>query len=301
MRFVFGFAGIPQEIYEDVERDNKRFAEGAEFRIEKMPNFVGYAQRNVDFFVRYFYDKVSKETRNSLADVAFAIIYIERDEKSTELFRRAFFPHMLLVPVQWALDVSCGQSGMRASKNELIRLLTQATLTARASLRALQHEVVSNANRTPFLLPVMNFSSKALVPVLEGLHTDLAAGEVPPAEAIAQRAAELRREHQFKYDDEADEYCYTDDEKIHFKPPGTDRHGFARAGGEHEPRCLLSGRRRLGAPYDKLFHYDCVKGPRRNLKAKFHGCHEPKREWEGGPNINVSPNDNVNVRGKDSK
>lgn len=300
-QFVFGFAGIPQEIYEDVERDNKRYAEGAEFRIEKMPKFVGYAQRNVDFFIRYFHEKVSRENGDALAGVGFAIIYIERDERSTAFFKAAFFPHTLLVPVQWTLDVSGGPAGMRASKNELIPLLAQATLTARASLRGLRHEVVSNANSTPFLLPILNFSSKALVPVLDGLHTDLATGQITPLEAIAQRAAEFRREHQFKYDDEADEYCYTDDERIHFKPPGSNRHGYARAGGEHAPRCLLSGRRRLGAPYDKLFHYDCVKGPRGNLKARFHGCHDPKRQWEGGPNINVAPNDNVNVRGKDSK
>ncbi len=300
-RFVFGFAGIPQEIREDVERENKRYAEGAEFRIERMPNFIPYAQRNVDFFLKYFHDKVSAEKGSELADVAFAIIYIERDERSSAFFEAAFFPHMMLVPVRWTLDLSRGAAGIRASKNALVPFLEQATLTARAALRGLRHEVESNANSTPFLLPVLNFASEALMPALNGLHADLRSGRLPPPEAIAQRAAEFHRDHQFKYDGEADEYCYTDDQKIHFKPPGSDRHGYARAGGTHEQRCLLSGRRRLGAPYDKLFHYDCVKGPRGNLKARLHSCHEPKREWEGGPNINVAPNDNVNVRGKDSK
>lgn len=300
-RFVFGLAGIPNEIYEEVERENKKYAEGAEFRIERMPNFVGYTQRNVDFFTKYFHDKVSKESGGALADVAFAIIYIKRDERSTNFFRDAFFPHMLMVPVEWELDLSRGSSGIRASKNELIPLLAEATKTARVSLRGLRHEVESNANSTPFLLPVLNFSSKLLVPTLQALHSDLALGNVMPRDAIAQRAAEFHRKHDFKYNDEANAKCYTDDEKIHFKPPGSDRHGFARSGGKHLERCLLSGRRRLGAPYDKCFHYDCTKGARGNTKANLHSCHDLKTCWEGNPNINVAPNDNVNVRGHDPK
>ena len=279
-QFVFGFAGIPQEIYEDVERDNKRYAEGAEielFALRRCP--TSSATPSVTSTCHHALQRHgTKENGNSPRRIA--IMYIEPTNIALPMSRTPSSRTCCLCRCSGHWTFQAALRNAWTSKNQLIPLLAQATLTARASLRGLRHEVVSNANSTPFLLPVLNFSSKALVPVLSDLHTDLATGRVAPLEAISQRAAEFRREHQFKYDDEADEYCYTDNERIHFKPPGSNRHGYARAGGEHALRCLLSGRRRLGAPYDKLFHYDCVKGPRGNLKARFHGCHEPKREWK---------------------
>lgn len=298
-QFCFGFAGIPQEIYEDVERENKRYAEAADFCIDKMPTHVGYAQRNVDFFVERFHKRVCTAQGNSLANTAFAIVYIERDEASTRFFTESFFPHMLLVPIQWHLETARGPNGMRASKNQLIPLLAQATARARGALRVLHDEVVSRASSTPILLPVKNFDSKQLKDTLRSLHVDLVTKGASPEVAIKSRVDEFKRTYPLRRIGEKP--CFVDDAEIEFHPPGSHRHGYARAGGKHPPHCLLSGRRRLGAPYDPLFHYDCVKGERGNLKAQLYSCHEPKAMWEGGPNINVAPNDNVNVRGKSNK
>lgn len=298
-KFFFGFAGIPQEIYQDVERENKRYALAADFCIDKMPNCVGYSQRNIDFFVNKFYRKISTGSNSEFSDTSFAIIYIKRDSVSTDFFVESFFPHMLLVPVQWKLETARGPNGMRASKNELISLLEQATAKARASLRVLRDELVSRASSTPILLPVKNFDSKQLLPMLRGLHGDLTNKDVSSEEAIRRCVEGFKRSYPLQRINE--KRCFVDDSKIEFRPPGSHRHGYARAGGVHPPYCLLSGRRRFGAPYDPLFHYDCMKGERGNLKALLHSCHGPEAVWEGGPNINVAPNDNVNVRGKSAK
>lgn len=302
MRYFFGYAGVPDEVFEDVERKNKEYAQGAEFCIDKMPQWSQYRERNVDFFLERLHRKIVQDKNNSLADTAFAIIYIQRDAASTQFFVNSFFPHTLMIPVQWQLDLSLGPNGIRASRNALIPLLKQATLRARRSLPVLKDTLISHAATTPILLPVKNFDSKVLEPTLRNLHQDLAgAREVAPESAIAQRVAEFKRTHSPKRIGTRDKPCFVDDASIEFHPPGSNRHGYARAGGEHPPACVLSGRRRLGAPYDPLFHYDCLKGEPHNLKADLHGCHLPKSSWEGKPNINIAPNDNVNVRGNQAQ
>jgi hypothetical protein len=112
-RFFFGFAGIPENIHADVECENKRFSEKAEFCIDKMPHGARYQKRNVDFFVERFYKKVSSDKDNSLRDMAFAVIYLEKDEASSAFLVDAFFPHTLMVPVRWELDLTRGPTGMR--------------------------------------------------------------------------------------------------------------------------------------------------------------------------------------------
>lgn len=299
-RFFFGFAGIPEEIYADVERENRRFSEKAEFCMDKMPNGARYLQRNINFFVERFHKKISLDQTNSLQDMAFAVIYIKKDEVSTTLLVNAFFPHMLLVPVQWELDLTRGPAGMRASRNELIPLLAEATAKARASLRALQDEIVSRASNTPFLLPVKNFDSKHLESTLRALHLDLTQQGLAPEAAIRVHVKAFKHAHPPQRIPDRQRDCFVDDSQIEFHSPGSHRHGFARAAGKHPADCVLSGRRRLGAPYDPLFHYDCLKG-KGNLKVSLHSCHDPKGVWEGNPNINVAPNDNVNVRGNQAK
>lgn len=294
MRFVFGFAGVPPEIYEAIERDNRRYAEGANFLIDKMPQWAPYEKRNVDTFVKRFGELAASGSEDQLSATGFAVIYLPRDNDSTARFVQEFFPHMLMIPVNWRLELNSSQLDYQRQKNELIPLLAQATSRARACLRALRDEVVCHATRTPVLLPVKNFSSGLLVPALAQLHVDLAEGNVEPGAAIRRRVDAFRASYPLKGPPKG--RCYTDDKEIEFRPPGRDRHGYARAGGAHPDKCLLSGRRRLGAPYDRLFHYDCAKGSSGNLEASLHDCHSSASDWVGNPHINVAPNDNVRAK-----
>lgn len=293
MRYFFGFAGIPQDIRQEVERENKKFALGAEFCIDKMPNFAGYNQKNIDYFVGKFHEKVAADKDNLLQDTGFAIIYVVKDEASTARFLNAFFPHMLLIPVTWTLDGTGGKSQMLASKNLLIPLLQQATAQARSALRVLGDEVKSRASTTPILLPPQNFTSKELIPSLKLLHQKLAV-EDNPLLAIKDHLNNFKFNHPPQRIEGKNRDCFIDDLHVQFHPPGNDRHGFARANDKHLPHCILAGKRRLGAPYDPLFHYDCQKGGKGNLKGAFYGCHDAhKSNREGKPHLNIAPNDNV--------
>ena len=295
-RFFFGIAGIPPQIFEDVERENKAYAQQAKFCIDQMPHNASYKARNVEFFVKSFYEFASKEKHDSCSETAFAIVYVTRDDESTKFFVESFFPHMLLIPVQWQLDLSQGPQGVRASKNRLIPLLAQATSRARHALRALEDELVSRASNTPFLLPIKNFDSKRLNAILSMFHSDLVSPHTQPTDVIGRYIKKFKHAHPPQKVGERD--CFVDDSRVEFRPPGSSRHAYSRAGGQHPPECFLSGHRRLGAPYDPLFHYDCAKGNNGNLFARLHGCHEPKEMREGAPHINVAPNDNVRIKGQ---
>ncbi|WP_157660549.1 hypothetical protein [Burkholderia ubonensis] len=292
MRYLFGFAGIPKEILSEIEKENKKYAEAAEFWIDKMPNFAPYAERNIDFFTEKFRNKIATDTKNQLKETGFSIIYIVRDAASTEKFVRAFFPHTLMIPVQWELNVSGGKNEMLASKNELVEKLSKATAQARTILRVLRDQVVSQASNTPLLLPLRNFRSKFSVNLLMRLQNDLASSP-EPLEPLRDYINSFVQAHPRRRPNGAKRDIFVDDRNVEFNPPGNDRHGFARAGGNHPSRCVLSGKRRLGAPYDPLFHYDCTKGTPKNLKANFFGCHEDETEKEGKPHLNISPNDHV--------
>ena len=295
-RFVFGFAGIPDEIYDDIQSESRQYAEKADYLLQKMPHRAVYQQRNVDFFINYFHNKVRNDPTDALNDTAFAIIYIVKDPDSSAFFADAFFPHMLLIPVHWQLDLSKGRAGMRASKNELVGKLRAATTAARESLRALRDEVTARASVTQLLLPVKTFKSKVLDQSLRDLHADLAAPQGPAAQIIVRHTKLFWRKHRLTRVTGHSKDCYVDDSAREFHPPGSDRHGFARDTQTHPPECLLTGRRRFGAPYDRLFHYDTQKGVGKQ-KAWLCSCHEAADWRRAERNINIAPNDNVNTRG----
>lgn len=288
MNYFFGFAGIPREIRDKVEAKNSEYAKGAGFCIDTMPGYIAYAQRNVDFFLKRFEQQIADGTKKK--ETSFAIIYLVRDEASTSYFVNAFFPHTLMVPVVWDWDVSKMSSAGRLV-NELSEKLKQATAVARAVFSTLKDEVQSRASSTAVLLPLRNFKSNIFVSSLKTLHAELGGGYVP-RDAVLRHNKNIVGAHPMKQIEGRPRSCFVDDRNVEFHPPGNDRHGFARAGGGHPLHCVLAGMRRLGAPYDPLFHYDCTKG-NRPLKGEFYGCHLPLGAREGNPHLNIAPNDHV--------
>ncbi|PYC12521.1 hypothetical protein DMX02_28935 [Pseudomonas jessenii] len=288
MEYFFGFAGIPRELREKVEARNSEFAKGAGFCIDKMPSYVPYGPQGIDFFMSAFQKKI--DSGGNVAETAFAIIYLVRDLGSSNAFANAFFPHTMMVPVEWQWDGTRLDSIGKAV-NELTEKLKQATAIAREALSVLRDEVCSRAQSTPILLPVQNFNSRTFVPALQTLHLELATG-ILPSNAVFEHRKRMLDAHPMQRIEGKRRDCFVDDRQVEFHPPGNDRHGFSRSGGSHNLACLLSGRRRLGAPYDQLFHYDCTKGTR-NLKGQFLGCHSPAQAYEGNPHLNIAPNDHV--------
>jgi hypothetical protein len=290
MRLALGIAGIPREIFDDVMRESRRFAEGAHLFAEPLRG-AAYTPQHAEFFARKFYDLVATDHENKLRDTGFALIYVVRDETSTDEFRASFFPFALAVPIVWRFRPG-RPDVMRLSKNELLPMLELATRRARDTLNLIRSEVGDRAGHTPLLLPVRNFQSTGFERELRALQAGLAVADDKRAE-LTHALDRLRALHPPQRIGQRLRNCFVDDRRVEFHPPGSARHGYARPSGQHPRLCLLSGRRRLGAPYDHAFHYDCVRGGG-VLRDSFTSCHDAQATlMRGNPHLNISPNDHV--------
>jgi hypothetical protein len=295
MKFVIGFAGIPHDVYEQVykKRDAITTPEAEFVSTPLKPYVYTYGEEHADFFSNEFERRIRDDHHNELADTAFAVIYVNHDDRSTAAFRKHFFPSTLVVSVDWAIEWG-SPTTIRQSGNRLIDCLIVASKTVRSSLGPLKKELTERSNKTPFLLPTRNFRSQTFVHTLQQLQENLVVSG-NKTDTIRTFAKTFERNHPLRQDDPKKPWFFVDDRNIRFRAPGRDRHAFARPdySGDHSHACLLAGRRRLGAPFDPAFHYDCTRG-QENLKASFVKCHgEDESELEGDPHLNIAPNDFV--------
>jgi hypothetical protein len=295
MKFVIGFAGIPHDVYDQIykNRDVITTPEAEFVSTPLKPYVFSYSGEHADFFNKEFERRIRADHNNKLADTAFALICVNHDEQSTAAFRRKFFPSTLVLSVDWAIEWG-SPTVIRQSGNRLVECLRSASKLARAILGPLKKELTERSNKTPFLLPPRNFKSKTFVNTLQQLQEALVSSPDKTG-TIREFAKMVERDHPLKQDDPRNPWFFVDDRNVRFRAPGRDRHAFARPdyAGDHSYACLLSGRRRLGAPFDPAFHYDCTKAQEK-LKAPFHMCHgEDESEMEGDPHLNIAPNDFV--------
>ncbi|MFX1737149.1 hypothetical protein PXJ20_21095 [Paraburkholderia sp. A1RI_3L] len=296
MKFVIGFAGIPHDVYEQVykNRDIIIATPEAEFVSTPLKPYVfNYGAEHAEFFSEEFERRIRADHHNRLADTAFAVVCINHDEQSTTAFRQHFFPSTLVVSVDWSIEWG-SPTTIRQSGNRLVDCLKNASKSVRTSVGPLKKELTERSNKTPFLLPLRNFRSRTLIATLQQLQENIVTSQ-DKTSTIRTFGKAVEQNHPLKQDDPKKPCFFVDDRNILFRAPGRDRHAFARpndAGG-HSHACLLSGRRRLGAPFDPAFHYDCTRG-QENLKASFHMCHgQDESEMEGDPHLNIAPNDFV--------
>jgi hypothetical protein len=294
MRFIIGFAGVPQESYDHVYKSWGSFASPqVEFVCKPLRrNTYRYDDEYSDAFLGEFEKRIRNDHQNKLSDTAFAIVAVQHDEDSTKRFCQHFFPSTLVITVDWKLDFG-NVATVRNSSNELVILLRKAAKQVRDSLGPLKKELTERSNKTPLLLPLRNFRSKHLQSTLWQLHSELPSSSDKRA-AIEAAVREFEREHPSQQDNPKNPSFFVDDTGIWFRAPGRDRHAFARSDDseQHAENCVLAGRRRLGAPYDPAFHYDCTRKGKK-LKGLFVGCHEGAKEMEGHPHLNIAPNDFV--------
>jgi hypothetical protein len=295
MRFLFAYAGIPSAIFKSIQGAlSELCGDDGEFVASPLyPSTSGsfrYSEKYSDYFLRGLSSRIEADDDNQLHDTGFALFYVTHDIETTSRFAEYFFPSTLAFPIEWSLDLR-SDTLVRQSRNALMRALRVATNKARVGLPWLKKEVTEQANRTPLLLPVKNFRSDFLQDAIRALQSGLSKRSTEEREVIEQTVAQIRKRHPLEFQAPRSRF-FADDREIRFCIPGRDRHAFARPGGEHPYSCVLSGRRRLGAPYDRAFHYDCSRGSG-NLKAGFFGCHEPESMREGNPHLNIAPNDFV--------
>ena len=294
MNFMFAFAGIPLAIYDSVKEARRRIC-GADSEFLGRP-FVqktadwAYTASDSAHITRLFWERLRADHENKLKDTGFALIYVAHEPESSATLASALFPAIFTAPVRWTFDQS-SQMRMNASKNVLVEELSAIVSTIRQALPQIAHEVGPRDNSTPLLLPLKNFASKNLSPVLTDLQTRLLIEQEKRA-VVGWAVRRVEHFHPRRKLGEAGRLVFVDDRDIQFDPPGRARHGFAREGNGHLEMCLVAGRRRLGAPYDRSFHYDCTKG-NSPLAGQFPSCHEPLRDRKGDPHLNISPNDHI--------
>lgn len=299
MRFLYAVVGVPQIVYDSVysERNYIVQGDGEFFGAPVRRDAYGYSTSYLDIFLREFAARIGNDHYRQLDDTGFAVIYVSYGIQHDRQVQELFFPSTMTMPVEWTLDHGT-PAQIRASKNILVEALRLAVGQAKTALDALRNEATKRCNKTPLLLPLRNFDSRCFVTELrqlqEGIRTaqdkqaaiDHFVGSVEAAHPPQPVPAEGRRKIKLA--------GFMDDHRVLFAPPGRDRHAFARPTVDHPPSCLLSGRRRLGAPYEAAFHYDCTRGPAA-LTGNFFGCHESAAWKVGDPHLNIAPNDFVRV------
>lgn len=297
MKFIIGYAGIPSVIYDEVLRRKDHICTrdpNCEFISrplqQKSDGQFRYSATDTNYFLREFADRLRNDNHNRLNDTGFALIYVQHEAITTTYLIDSFFPSILTTPVRFHLDCS-NKRLMNESKNNLIEMLHHATNNVKNSIPIVKKEITEHDSKTPLLLPIKNFCSDHLVPELRQLQ-----GILPDAPdkigTLKNSIRNFERHHPRTPVGTYVKPCFVDSKKIEFHPPGSARHAFARSTNEHPETCFLSGRRRLGAPYDHAFHYDCMSGNGK-LRGVFWGCHGGQSAYAGNPHLNVAPNDFV--------
>lgn len=292
MDFVFGFIGIPHAVFDQVRNRRSHICGDAEFVGRQTKNFNNLSSLKADarFVLADFTKRLRDDHHNVLADTGFALIAV--GQVATDAARGLGMPSVLVIGVDWNL-VEGTPTEIAISGNRLVDLLADAARSARNVLPPLKKELTQKSNRTPLLLPVRNFKSSLYGDALIQLQDELAAGK-EVHEAVSDLSASIAKRHGPRVVGKRPRPCFIDDRRVEWHAPGKARHAFARPEGGHPDDCFLAGARRLGAPYDRAFHYDCRKG-RGKLKEVFGRCHFDDKLWIGDPHLNISPNDDIRV------
>jgi len=294
MRFTFGFAGIPAgEVYDRIYRKRDTLiGDNADFIGKGLTN-AAVGQEYITYFLSSFKKTLVEDIRKQQFDTAFVIIYVRQNENQFKHFEQAFFPTILMYPIDWQLT---GKNfpERRSSINKLYQLLDESVKKSRKILRALRKEVNDYQNRTPLLLPIRNFCSKGLQNELWRLQQSLIEQQ-NATDVITEHKKRIHRAHplQKQASSLSRVRCYMDEKNIEFHPPGNAHHGIHHPTSGHPERCLIGGYKRFGAPYKPGFHYDCIKG-KFSLREKLYSCHSSGQEIvKGHPHINIAVNDFV--------
>jgi hypothetical protein len=296
MHLLISFAGVPRSLYDDIYKKRQEiFGSGVTAVGVPLPVDVGgpYTENYINTLLKRVGNTLEEFDKRGTTDLGIGIIYLDYSSGTENRLVERFFPFALCVGIE---EFTAGaQTGMslRISKNELAKRLRHAAGTLRDTVPVIKKFVQSDANTTPILLPVRNFKSSRLRPMLSKVVSDVS-GASDKMSVLREIIEEFKRHYPRTKIEGAARKCFVDDRGIAFNPPGSALHGFARgAGGNgHNVTCWLAARLRLGAPYHRAYHYDCTAGGNR-LEGYFYDCHDSFGPYRGNPHLNIAPNDYV--------
>ncbi len=239
-----------------------------------------------------FKTHIDGEADQDVGNTGFAVVYV-RNGNSDALIERELFPFLFLAPVDWTLG-GYGKKERAESKNQLVSPLQKLVARIRKNIGHLASEFSEQMQRTPWLLPVRNFDSECLRESLRAIPTEVMAA-ADGKTRLSEIGEAFRRKHPPQRNEDGrhrGRNYFVDDGGLMFKPPGHDLHGFHRPTPEHTVICAISGKRRLGAPYRRAFHYDCVRHEGKATEAQLFSCHSADRgAVKSEKHINIAPND----------
>lgn len=292
MRFFCGIAGIPHEISSDVITSSKSFLPGNVTAFSKPLRGTEVSTSYLSYFSKKFEQAIIEDKSHDLRDTGFFVVFVSSSAQEVCKFRHHLFPSIPVIQLQWHPQMHSTQA-QRTSKNELIALLRAKIIETCASISAIKKEFDERLRKTPLLLPIKNFHSNELRPLISALYDQIPFPSENPQQSLSISIQGIERSIPRTAIDKKS--FYVDERGVHFFAPGTnDMHGVARPSTDHPELCLLAGRRRFGAPYNPSFHFDCTHPPKSKLKGAFFMCHgNMPSELTGTPHLNISPNDHV--------
>lgn len=287
-------AGLPQEAVEEIhQRSAAVFTEEKANTPIIRPVRQPYSYR--DGMADAYLEELKRrfETLPVRQDATVLLAYVAYDGDLTKRFVDAFFPFALAAPLQPFYPDAAAKHERRLKIRLCVNLVEKVVAGLRERARVVR-DLLSGQNFSPLLLPLRNFRSNILAPLILDLFQRL--GTSPDPRAILQdaRSTLLASYPLHRLKDRGQHMPYfQDDRSLRFKSPGRNRHGMARIVAEgHRPSCLIASRVRLGGPFDPLFHYDC-EHEGGSIDRHYPNCHDRCVEPSASTHVNIAPNDAI--------
>jgi hypothetical protein len=253
-----------------------------------------YQPDYLDRLYEKFVDRLRSWESNSAESVCAVVFYVGNGVGAGSPLRKLFFPEVPVIelePVNFGVGPATTGNVVGSATNDLLKRIERKLRQVQPMLGAVQKEVTSRVNKTPVLLPPEHFFAEGLPPLLEALETQMLA-QADPHQAMAQVLKPFEAKYRKSISDAAATH-FVNSRSIAFKRPHGDLHGrLWETDQRHPARCFASARLRLGAGYNKHFHYDCVhvRGPQ-SLPADWSGCHQQSFKLDSSrKHINIAPN-----------
>jgi hypothetical protein len=234
--------------------------------------------------------RVRLKTLPETVPVNIIVLAVTSQDEDDAPFRQAFYPFALYRRVD-APDYSQARSTNVRNKirNAFVGQLKSEAIESRGRADVVKG-VVSKANMSPLILPVRNFRSVHLEPMLAAVFDGIAT-HPNPGQLLRSEEQRFVTRVPYARPPGGQRRCFCDG-RHYFKSPGRHQHGYYQNSkdGAHGTTCLLNARSRLGGAIAHAFHFDC--DPITGLDASYPNCHDalhpPKAK-----HVNIAPSDAV--------
>ena len=248
-----------------------------------------------DEYISSLYSLFYKKISENVAATGALLIYCDHENSSIHQLEKAFHIETFMIKMPPIVHSNNGRSSpnqLQSVANKIQSELKSALKEGKKIIDVIRKEITSNDNKTPLLLPLVNFDDGKMS-LLAGKINELIG-----VENTFQKFQEIKKNFiasvsQTKIDGSPKRYFINSKDLI-FKSPGANRHGFSRLSAKgHREQCFVRGNIRFGAYFDPNFHYDC-EYKKRKLNLDWASCHGQSCVLKKGrKHVNIAPNDNV--------